>query len=146
MNASNASADLVRIQSDRITALEDEVERLRLELSATHDMAATLEADVLRLRAERDWLSKELEHMRVSYSSCDAALAQCEQNSQRIADDLAALRAALDAHNSGCIGACEARAKDCEAYTSRGLQCPECPRDWMVDTEAALAARGKASE
>ncbi|MBK9497673.1 MAG: hypothetical protein IPO08_24805 [Xanthomonadales bacterium] len=54
MNASNASADLVRIQSDRITALEDEVERLRLELSATHDMAATLEADVLRLRAERD--------------------------------------------------------------------------------------------
>lgn len=32
----------------------DEIERLRLELSATHDMAATLEADVLRLRAERD--------------------------------------------------------------------------------------------
>ncbi|MBK9497694.1 MAG: hypothetical protein IPO08_24920 [Xanthomonadales bacterium] len=55
MNASNASADLVRIQSDRITALEDEVERLRAwKLSATQDMAATLEADVLRLRDERD--------------------------------------------------------------------------------------------
>lgn len=64
MNASNASADLVRIQSDRITALEDEGERLRLELSATHDMAATLEADVLRLRAERDALRADAERWR----------------------------------------------------------------------------------
>lgn len=38
----------------------DEIERLRLELSATHDMAATLEADVLRLRAERDALRAAL--------------------------------------------------------------------------------------
>ena len=42
----------------------DEIERLRLELSATHDMAATLEADVLRLRAERDALRADAERWR----------------------------------------------------------------------------------
>ena len=41
----------------------DEIERLRLELSATHDMAATLEADVLRLRAERDALRAALQEI-----------------------------------------------------------------------------------
>ena len=41
--------------------VSEEVKRLRLELSATHDMAATLEADVLRLRAERDALRAQRE-------------------------------------------------------------------------------------
>jgi hypothetical protein len=36
-------------------------------------------------------------------------------------------------HNTGCLEACGARgSRRCEAYTSRAMQCPDCPRDWMI--------------
>jgi len=53
---------------------------------------------------------------------------------------LAEAELAIVEHNDGCEQACMAGAKDrCLSYTSRNLQCPDCPRDWMITYDAALA-------
>jgi hypothetical protein len=45
------------------------------------------------------------------------------------------MREAIEAHNAGCEGLCRDNSSrgHCEAYTSRKLQCPNCPRDEMID-------------
>ena len=46
------------------------------------------------------------------------------------------LRAALEKHNAGCLAACTHRSDDCAPYTKRGRQCPDCPKDWMIELPA----------
>lgn len=55
--------------------------------------------------------------------------------------DYDALAALIDEHNSACAAACEAQrdAGRCHAYMSRGLRCPDCPRDWQIDRAADSA-------
>ena len=56
---------------------------------------------------------------------------------------LAEAELAIVEHNDGCEQACMAGAKDrCLSYTSRNLQCPDCPRDWMITYDAARADKG----
>ena len=44
---------------------------------------------------------------------------------------VATLEQHISAHNEAVIAACEARG--CEAYTARGLQCPACPKDYLIE-------------
>jgi hypothetical protein len=47
-------------------------------------------------------------------------------------------------HNAGCESQCEQRQQNGTAscpYAQYGRQCPDCPRDWLLD--AAIAAHGK---
>jgi hypothetical protein len=41
----------------------------------------------------------------------------------------------IDEHNKGCVSACEyMRGSDhCDFYAIRQRQCPDCPRDWMIE-------------
>lgn len=46
------------------------------------------------------------------------------------------LRAAIDEHNQGIESACKARYEHgCDAFVNRGLQCPDCPKEWLLDDE-----------
>ena len=59
---------------------------------------------------------------------------------ERLKARLAEAELAIVEHNDGCEQACMAGAKDrCLSYTSRNLQCPDCPRDWMITYDAARA-------
>jgi hypothetical protein len=48
---------------------------------------------------------------------------------------------AIQDHNMGCISACGQhssyehvrKSRNCEQYTSRGKDCPDCPMDWVID-------------
>jgi hypothetical protein len=45
-----------------------------------------------------------------------------------------ALLAKIMAHNDACEAQCAAQDKTrCEAYTGRGRECPDCPRDSMIE-------------
>jgi hypothetical protein len=43
----------------------------------------------------------------------------------------AAVTAILE-HNAGCEASCKARGAYCEPFTSRGRDCADCPRDWII--------------
>lgn len=44
------------------------------------------------------------------------------------------LRDLIRTHNASCESACTERGDAyCEPYVTRGRQCPDCPRDWMID-------------
>jgi len=47
-------------------------------------------------------------------------------------NEIQRLRSAIDNHNAGCVESCAARSH-CEAFTSRGRNCPDCPRDWAIE-------------
>ena len=61
-----------------------------------------------------------------------------EVENSRLRERIIALRRAIDNHNRGSEDVCNWRAKrgDCEAYTSRDLQCPDCPRHDMIEVPA----------
>lgn len=67
------------------------------------------------------------------YATIDALRARAEAAEKAIKD-----------YNDSCIGACEYRVKTnhCEAYLGRGRNCPDCPRDDVIDYPAAIAAGG----
>lgn len=48
--------------------------------------------------------------------------------------------ALIAAHNAECERLCHRDVKGgrCEAYVSRGRECTDCPRDWMIDARALL--------
>lgn len=83
-------------------------------------------AEAIRQRARADALAAE--NARLNKIAMDA-VAKNEQQAAR----LAAAEAAIRDHNTGCIEACQAQGKRCEPYTDRDLQCPDCPRDWMIE-------------
>jgi len=58
-------------------------------------------------------------------------------NQRQDAEQIAALQEQLKAHqdfikkhNADINNCCDART--CLAYTDRGLQCPDCPKDWLI--------------
>lgn len=58
------------------------------------------------------------------------------------------LRAAIRDHNTDCESRCEQRQQDGDAhcpYAKYGRQCPDCPRDGMVDAaiDSAIALAAK---
>ena len=56
------------------------------------------------------------------------------------ADEIERLRGLIAAHNASCAGICgRDDERRCFPYRSRGLQCPDCPRDWMIAAERAEA-------
>lgn len=42
--------------------------------------------------------------------------------------------AIIKEHNDGCAAACNAR-RNCEDYRVYGRDCPDCPKEWMVDLD-----------
>ena len=54
---------------------------------------------------------------------------------------VAELEAAITDHNTGCELSCgrqneyNAKSFGCEAYLSRGMQCPDCPMDDLIAIE-----------
>lgn len=53
--------------------------------------------------------------------------------------EVEALRAKIKDHNDDCLSACVARGAngDCEAWTSRGMKCCDCPTDDMIEIDGA---------
>jgi hypothetical protein len=64
----------------------------------------------------------------VSKDEVDARVARLEAVIRR-------LQNLIDEHNKGCVSACEyMRGSDhCDFYAIRQRQCPDCPRDWMIE-------------
>ncbi len=60
----------------------------------------------------------------VKWEDYDALAARCAELASLIRD-----------HNEGLALSCIAQAKSghCKPYTSRGMQCPDCPKDWAID-------------
>jgi hypothetical protein len=58
------------------------------------------------------------------------------------ADEIERLRGLIEAHNQGCLESCNSQAESsrCGAYRSRGRYCPDCPRDWLIDSTADEAS------
>jgi len=55
------------------------------------------------------------------------------------------LRSAIFDHNLECVRMCEQRQKDGDAhcpYSKYGRQCPDCPRDGMVEVALAATEQG----
>jgi hypothetical protein len=50
----------------------------------------------------------------------------------------------IQEHNESCEAACTAQEPRCDCYTSRDLRCPDCPKDWKIETESH--ARGGAPD
>lgn len=50
-----------------------------------------------------------------------------------------ALQAKIKDYNDDCLSACVARRAngDCEAWTSRGMKCCDCPTDDMIEIDGA---------
>jgi hypothetical protein len=42
----------------------------------------------------------------------------------------------IQEHNESCEAACTAQEPRCDCYTSRDLRCPDCPKDWKIETES----------
>lgn len=61
-------------------------------------------------------------------------------------DERDAAMALIAAHNAECERLCHRDVKGgrCEAYVSRGRECTDCPRDWMIDARALLGDGGEA--
>lgn len=134
MNASNASADLVMIQSGRITALEDEIEGLRSRLADAemilsdafleHDETGVCRpcqaekdaSDFLKasadpvIRAPRDWHNPDdLVTIRDLRNQCEMwsdACAMVEMNRDQLRAERDALRAALGEIAANRCGLC----------------------------------------
>ena len=73
-----------------------------------------------------------------------AAHLVCNKEREVLQDRLSHAEAAILAHNAACEEMCEQRQQNGDAhcpYAKYGRQCPDCPRDGMVD--AARAADGK---
>lgn len=55
--------------------------------------------------------------------------------------EIASLRALIESHNAGVIESCQnaynRKLRACDEFQSRGRQCPECPRDDLIDLPAA---------
>ena len=51
---------------------------------------------------------------------------------ERLAGEVEMYKRLIGEHNDGCDDACYAKGQWCEPYTSRGLVCPDCPKDWKV--------------
>jgi hypothetical protein len=59
----------------------------------------------------------------------------CYENPREAAAKIDTLERMISEHNAGCVEACAARgSRRCDAYTSRAMRCPDCPRDWMIET------------
>lgn len=55
--------------------------------------------------------------------------------------EIARLKGLINDHNKGCRSACVAMGKhrfDCEDYKLRGKDCPDCPKDWLIEQEGEL--------
>lgn len=58
------------------------------------------------------------------------------------------LQGLIDAHNADCDSICHGRAVrgECEAWTSRGKVCCDCPRDcWRIEDARAAGPAGGAT-
>lgn len=49
---------------------------------------------------------------------------------------------AIKAHNKQCVEGCEIHRKDC-GFKPYGRQCPECPKDWMIDFTPSSEKQGR---
>ena len=139
------------------------VERLRGQSAYLVEMGANLGGDVLPLWvqaadeierltrclseavAERD----KLDERKCYWAGLYQAQGLDNINMQHQRDKATAyareLLAKITEHNADCESVCKASGADrgCDAYTGRGLRCPDCPRDWLIELPAALASAPK---
>lgn len=56
-----------------------------------------------------------------------------------------AAMAKIAAHNAECESLCQRDTQGgrCEAYVSRGRECTDCPRNWMIDDSRTLLGDGE---
>lgn len=78
----------------------------------------------------------------------EASIAHAGRQNARVA----ALEAAINDHNTGCESSCgrsnkyNANIYGCESYLSRGMQCPNCPMDDLIDMPVTLETKGNDHE
>ncbi|MBP6563979.1 MAG: hypothetical protein KA200_00040 [Burkholderiales bacterium] len=60
-------------------------------------------------------------------------------------DERDAAMALIAAHNAECARLCHRDIKGgrCEAYVSRGRECTDCPRDWVIDETRSILGGDK---
>jgi hypothetical protein len=81
----------------------------------------------------------------ITKASYEALAAECAEWHKRAV----AAEAAITDHNTGCELSCgrrneyNAKAFGCEAYLSRGMQCPDCPMDDLIEVPPALDREGE---
>ena len=137
----------------------------RLNFSDTEEAADAIEAqarEIAELRAQLAKLDEKLScgHRKLDHDDSYGGCTFCgfangyheyERDNDKLEAERDALRARAEAaekaikdYNDSCIGACEYRVKTnhCEAYLGRGRNCPDCPRDDVIDYPAAIAAGG----
>jgi hypothetical protein len=82
--------------------------------------------------AEYDAMLAKLNQATAGWQECAIELGQSRER-------VKALEAAISDHNSGCELSCgrsneyNAKSFGCESYLSRGMQCPNCPMDDLIE-------------
>lgn len=114
-------ADALRAYAARMTVERDEVEkkltgcmnRLNPDIEYVEGIAVGYGAD------EIDRLQQQL-----------AATKEAQARAESLIAD----------HNKECEGLCVGQPKGhCDSYITRGRQCPDCPRNWKIDSNRAIA-------
>jgi hypothetical protein len=71
------------------------------------------------------------------YTSDGWAVAEATERIRVLTERIAMLEGAIREHNDEMVAGCEnehnRRLRACDDFTQRGRQCPECPRDYLID-------------
>lgn len=154
--------------------LESQIDALQAELREERKTSAKLQEQLEGMESERNYAQSSADDAKAELSNAaykqlaaharesDADLIRLRSDNARLQSDIDAanqlyvrarrevqgLRAAIAEHNQGCDESCQGQRKDgrCDAYTDRGMTCPDCPRDWQIELPDIAATEEEQSK